>query len=147
VGSTERAAGVGDRKWKQLLQGHYEFAGPALERHDGRLVKTTGDGLLARFDGPSRAIGCAVEMRDSARALDLEIRAGIHTGEIEVLGEDIAGIAAHIAHRVQSLAGPGEVLASSTAKDLVAGSGLKFEDRGEYELKGVPGRWRLFAVS
>jgi class 3 adenylate cyclase len=147
VGSTERAAGVGDRKWKQLLHGHYEFAGPALERHDGRLVRTTGDGLLARFDGPSRAIGCAVEMRDGARALDLEIRAGIHTGEIEVLGEDIAGIAVHIANRVQSLADPGELLASSTAKDLVAGSAFKFEDRGEYELKGVPGRWQLFAVS
>jgi class 3 adenylate cyclase len=146
VGSTERAAAVGDRKWKHLIHGHYEFAGPLLERYDGRLVRTTGDGLLACFDGPGRAIGCAAAIRDSARSMGIEIRAGIHTGEIEVLEDDIAGIAVHIAQRVQGRAGPGEVLVSSTVKDLVAGSGLEFEDRGEHELKGVPGLWRVFAV-
>jgi class 3 adenylate cyclase len=146
VGSTEQAAAAGDRQWKELLRGHYDAARRLLERHEGRLVKTTGDGLLARFDGPGRAMRCAVAIVASASATGIQVRAGLHTGEIEVVGEDIAGLAVHIAQRVQGLARPGEVLVSSAMKDLVAGSGLEFEDRGEHTLKGVPGVWRAFAV-
>jgi class 3 adenylate cyclase len=118
-----------------------------LGRHRGRLVKTTGDGVLATFDGPARAVRCACAIRDAVRSLGIETRAGLHTGEVEVLGEDVGGIAVHIGQRVSALATAGEVLASSTVVDLVAGSGLKFEDRGEYTLKGVPRPWRLHAAS
>jgi class 3 adenylate cyclase len=147
VGSTEQAAGAGDRKWKELLDAHYDVARRLLERYEGRLVKTMGDGLLARFDGPGRAMRCALAIVERAGSMGIKIRAGLHTGEIEVAGEDIAGLAVHIAQRVQGLADPGEVLVSSAMKDLVAGSGLEFEDRGEHTLKGVPGLWRVFAVA
>ena len=116
-------------------------------RFAGRLVKSTGDGTLATFDGPARAIECALAIRDALRQLGLDVRAGVHIGEIELRGDDVAGIAVHIAQRVSSLAGPGEVLVSRTVVDLVAGSGLVFEDHGEHELKGVPGGWRLFGVT
>jgi class 3 adenylate cyclase len=110
------------------------------------MVKSTGDGVLATFDGPGRAIRCAGAIRDSVRSLGVDMRAGLHTGEIELRGDDVAGMAVHIGARVVALAGPGEVFVSSTVKDLVAGSGIQFEDRGEHELRGVPGSWRLFAV-
>jgi class 3 adenylate cyclase len=146
VGSTERAAEVGDHKWQRLLQRHYEMAEHLLERYEGRLVKTTGDGVVAHFDGPGRAIRCAAAIRDSAPAIGVEIRAGLHTGEIERVGNDVAGIAVHMAQRVEGSARPGEALVSSTVKDLVAGSGIEFADRGEHELQGVPGSWHLYAV-
>jgi class 3 adenylate cyclase len=146
VGSTEHAARVGDRRWKDLLTTHDALLGAEVERYRGRVVKSTGDGVLATFDGPGRAIRCACAMRDSVRSLGVEVRAGLHTGEIELRGDDVAGMAVNIGARVSALAGAGEVLVSSTVKDLVAGSGIEFEDRGEHELKGVPGSWRLFAV-
>jgi class 3 adenylate cyclase len=146
VGSTERAAAVGDHQWKSLLEKHNEIVRRELKAHRGREIKTVGDGFLATFDGPARAILCAQAIRDRLRGLDLEVRAGLHTGEVELLGEDVGGIGVHIAARVASRAGPREVLVSSTVKDLVAGSGIEFEDRGENELKGVPGEWRLYAV-
>lgn len=146
VGSTERAADLGDRKWRELIDSHDRAVRRQLERFRGREVHTTGDGFLGTFDGPGRAIECATAIRTSVRALGLEIRAGLHTGEIEILGEDVAGIAVHIGARVAALAGAGEVLVSSTVKDLVVGSGFEFADRGEHELKGVPGTWRLFSV-
>jgi len=121
--------------------------GAELERFRGRMVKSTGDGALATFDGPGRAIRCACAIRDSVRPLGIDLRAGLHTGEIELRGDDVAGMAVHIGARVSALAGAGEVLVSSTVKDLVAGSGIEFEDRGERELKGVPGSWRLYAVA
>jgi class 3 adenylate cyclase/pimeloyl-ACP methyl ester carboxylesterase len=147
VGSTERAAELGDRRWRDLLQTHYELIRHHLAQFRGREVDTAGDGFLATFDGPARAINAAVAIRDANRELGLEIRAGLHTGEIELAGDDIRGIAVHIGARVSAAAGPGEVLASSTVKDLVAGSGIEFQDRGTHELKGVPGEWRLFAVN
>jgi pimeloyl-ACP methyl ester carboxylesterase len=146
VASTERATKLGDSKWRQLLDAHDELATRQLRRCRGRLVKSTGDGILATFDGPARAINCASAMRDGVRALGLEIRAGLHTGEIELRGDDIGGIAVHIAARVLSKAQPGEVLVSRTLTDLVAGSDLRFEDRGEHELKGVAEKWHLFAA-
>jgi pimeloyl-ACP methyl ester carboxylesterase len=146
VGSTERAADLGDGRWRQLLGMHHAQVRRQLERFQGHEVKTTGDGFLATFDGPARAIGCATAIRDAVRGLGLEVRAGLHTGEIEVADGDIAGIAVHLAARVAAKAGPGEVLVSRTVVDLVAGSGLAFADRGEHALKGVPGSWRLFAV-
>jgi class 3 adenylate cyclase len=118
-----------------------------LNRFRGREVNTSGDGFLAMFDGPQRAIRCAMAIRDAVAALGIEVRAGLHTGECELRGEDIGGIAVHIGARVSALAGPNEVLVSSTLRDLVIGSGLEFEDRGAYELKGVPGKWRLAAVA
>jgi class 3 adenylate cyclase len=147
VGSTERAAALGDRRWRELLSGHDAAVRRELERFRGREVDTAGDGFLATFDGPGRAVRCAVAVRDALRLLGLELRAGVHTGECELDGEKIRGIAVHTGARVASLAGPGEVLASSTVKDLVSGSGIVFEDRGAHELKGVPGEWRVFAVS
>jgi class 3 adenylate cyclase len=117
-----------------------------LERHRGRFVKHTGDGVLATFDGPGRAVRCAKSIVEDVRSIGIEVRAGVHTGEIEWRGDDVGGIAVHIGPRVSSLAGPGEVLVSRTVTDLVAGSGLRFEARGEHELKGVPGLWQLFAV-
>jgi class 3 adenylate cyclase len=146
VGSTEHAAHVGDRRWKELLAAHDALVGAEVERFRGRVVNSTGDGVLATFDGPGRAIRCACAVRESVRSLGIEVRAGLHTGEIELRGDDVAGVAVHLGARVSALAGAGEVLVSSTVKDLVAGSGIDFEDRGERSLKGVPGSWRLFAV-
>jgi class 3 adenylate cyclase len=146
VASTERAAELGDRRWRQLLTTHDRRARAEIERFRGRVVKSTGNGVLATFDGPGRAIRCAQAMRDAVRPLGIDLRAGLHTGEIEVLGDDVAGMAVHIGARVSALAGAGEVLVSTTVKDLVAGSAIEFEDRGEHELKGVPGTWRLYAV-
>ena len=146
VDSTKRAVAVGDRRWRELLDAHDHLVRRQLERFRGRELKTTGDGFLAAFDGPARAIRCAQTLRDAARQLGIEVRAGIHTGEVELRGDDMAGIAMHIGQRVSALAAPGEVLASRTVVDLVAGSGIQFADRGEHELKGVPGTWRLFAV-
>ena len=146
VGSTERAADMGDRRWRDLLDSYYALARRDLGRFRGREVKTTGDGFLATFDGPARGIRCACAISDEAGRLGLPIRAGLHTGECEIMGEDIGGIAVHIGARVATMAAPGEVLVSSTVKDLVAGSGLRFEDRGSRTLKGVPEEWHLFAV-
>jgi len=147
VGSTERAAALGDRRWHDQLDSYYALARRELERFRGREVKTLGDGLLATFDGPARGIRCACAISDSASLLGLPIRAGLHTGECETMGEDIGGIAVHIGARVAAEATAGEVLVSSTVKDLVAGSGLEFEERGSHRLKGVPDEWRLFAVT
>jgi class 3 adenylate cyclase len=144
VGSTERARELGDRKWRELLDRHDELARMELDRHQGRLVKTTGDGLLATFDGPARAIRCASTLRN---LLPVPIRAGLHTGEVELRGDDVGGIAVHIGARVAAVAGAGEVLVSRTVKDLVAGSGIVFADRGTHTLKGVPDEWQLYAVA
>jgi class 3 adenylate cyclase len=146
VGSTERASSLGDREWRNLLESHDMVARTVVEQHRGRLVKMTGDGMLATFDGPGRAIRCAMMLADTLRPLGLEIRAGLHTGEVEVRGTDIAGIGVHIAARVMTCAQPGELLVSAAVPMLVAGSGIKFEDRGEHELKGVSDPWRLFSV-
>jgi len=146
VGSTERAATLGDRAWRTVLDTHHGIVRRELERHRGREVRTVGDGFLATFDGPARAIRCACAIRDGVRLLGMEIRAGLHTGECELMGDDVGGIAVHIGARVAAKAGPGEVVVSSTVKDLVAGSGLRFADRGTHNLRGVPGEWRLFAV-
>jgi class 3 adenylate cyclase len=146
VGSTERSAQVGDRRWKTLLDQHDTLIHRELERHHGRLVKATGDGILATFDGPARAIRCAQAIAASVKSLGIEVRAGLHTGEVEVRGEDVTGIGVNIAARVTDTAGPGEAVVSSTVKDLVAGAGLRFVDRGTHDLRGVPGEWRLFAV-
>jgi len=146
VGSTERAASLGDRRWRSLLDLHDHAVRDQLRRFRGSEIVTTGDGFVASFDGPARAIRCAQATREATRQLAIELRFGLHTGECEVRGKDLAGLAVHIAARVGALAGPGEVLVSSTVKDLVAGSGIEFNARGEYELKGVPGRWSLFAV-
>jgi len=145
VGSTERAAEVGDRRWAALLDEHHAIVRRELERYRGREVDTAGDGFLATFDGPARAIRFACAVRDAVRALQLELRAGVHTGECELTGEKVGGIAVHTGARVVGAAGPGEVLVSSTVHDLVAGSGILFEDRGEHELKGVGSR-RLYSV-
>ncbi len=148
VDSTSRAADMGDRRWRDLLESIEGSVGRELLRFRGRAVKTMGDGFLATFDGPARAIRCAAAIRDGARSqYGLEVRSGLHTGEIEVMGDDVGGIAVHIGARVGASAGPGEVLVSGTVKDLVVGSGITFEDRGEAELKGVPGRWRLWAAT
>jgi pimeloyl-ACP methyl ester carboxylesterase len=147
VGSTELAADLGDRRWRDLLERHNTLVRQELGRFRGRELNTAGDGFLATFDGPARAIACAASIRDEARTLGLQIRFGLHTGELELHGAEIRGIAVHTGARVVGKAGPGEVLASSTVKDLVAGSGLEFEDRGSHRLKGVPGEWRLYAVA
>ena len=146
VGSTDLASELGDRRWRQRLDQYDALVRRQLERFRGRQVNTTGDGTLATFDGPARAVRCASAIEEAVQGLDLQIRAGVHTGEVELRGDDLTGIAVHLAARVQALASPREVLVSSTVKDLVAGSGIEFEDRGDYELKGVPGTWRLFAV-
>ena len=146
VGSTATAAELGDARWKELLGAHHESVRGELERFRGREVQTTGDGFLATFDGPARGIRCAVAINDAMRSLGIDVRSGLHSGEIELMGDDVGGIAVHIGARVCALAGAGEVLVSSTVKDLVVGSGLQFEDRGTRVLKGVPGEWRLFAV-
>ena len=147
VGSTERAAALGDRAWNELRERHHAVIRQHLARFRGEELATAGDGFLSTFDGPARAIRCACAVRDAVRPLGLEIRAGLHTGECEIVAGEIGGIAVHIGARVAAAAGPGEVVVSSTVKDLVAGSGLEFAERGEHELKGVPGRWRLYAVA
>jgi len=147
VDSTRRAAEIGDRDWHALLDAHDAVVRSQLARFRGREVNTSGDGFLAMFDGPQRAIRCAMAIRDAVQTLGIQVRAGLHTGECEVRGDDIGGIAVHIGARVSALAGPNDVLLSSTLRDLVIGSGLEFEDRGAHELKGVPGEWRLFAVA
>lgn len=147
VGSTERAAALGDRKWRDLLDGYYALARRELARFRGREVDTAGDGFFASFDGPARGIRCGAAIAAGVRPLGIDVRAGLHTGECEVIGEKVGGIAVHIGARVAGLAQPGEVLVSNTVKDLVAGSGIRFEERGAHILKGVPGEWRLFAVA
>jgi len=147
VDSTRRAAEMGDRDWRALLDAHDAVVRSQLARFRGREVNTSGDGFLAMFDGPQRAIRCAMAIRDAVQALGIQVRAGLHTGECEVRGDDIGGIGVHIGARVSALAGPNDVLVSSTLRDLVIGSGLEFEDRGAHALKGVPGEWRLFAVT
>ena len=147
VDSTRRAAEIGDRDWHALLDAHDAVVRAQLARFRGREVNTSGDGFLAMFDGPQRAIRCAMAIRDAVQSLGIEVRAGLHTGECEVRGDDIGGLAVHIGARVSALAGANDVLVSSTLRDLVIGSGLEFEDRGAHELKGVPGEWRLFAVA
>ncbi len=147
VDSTRRAAELGDVAWCLLLNQHEALAEFQIDRHGGRLVKTTGDGVLATFDGPARSVRCARAISDGAQALGIELRAGVHTGEVELRGKDIAGIGVYIAARIEALAQPREVLVSRTVTDLVAGSGLGFVNRGEHDLKGVPGRWQVFAVS
>jgi len=146
VGSTAAASRLGDRAWRELLARHDDLSRAQLERHRGRAVKSLGDGFLATFDGPARAIRCALALRDEVRELGIELRAGLHTGECEAIGDDVGGIAVHIGARVGALAEPREVLVSGTVKDLVVGSGIDFSDRGEHELKGVPGTWRLWAA-
>ncbi|MEA2674037.1 MAG: hypothetical protein QOI92_1229 [Chloroflexota bacterium] len=146
VGSTAKAAELGDRGWRGLLAEHNLAARRQVERFGGREIKTVGDGLLATFDGPARAVRCAAAIRDDEAELGLQLRAGLHTGEIELLPNDIAGVAVHVAARISALAGAGEILVSSTVRDLVTGSGLGFEDRGTRELRGVPGEWRIFAA-
>ena len=147
VDSTKRAAALGDRGWRELLERHDALMRRELERHRGRAVKTMGDGFLATFDGPARGIRCATSAREAMQELGIEIRAGLHTGEVEVIGDDIGGIAVNIGARVGAAAGPGEVLVSRTVTDLVAGSGIDFSDRGVHALKGVPGEWQLYAVA
>jgi class 3 adenylate cyclase len=146
VGSTEKAAALGDRRWRDVLDNHHTTIRRNLERFRGHEIKTTGDGILATFDGPARGIRCACAIAEEVKPLGIEVRAGLHTGECEMIGNDVGGIAVHIGARVAALAGAGEVLVSSAVKDLVAGSGLRFGDRGSQALKGVPGEWRIFAV-
>lgn len=147
VGSTERASDLGDRRWHELLERYYALTGAEVERFRGRQVKTLGDGVLATFDGPARAVRCAQSLAARTRELGVEVRSGVHTGEIELIGNDVGGIAVHIGSRVAGEAKAGEVIVSSTVKDLVAGSGLSFTDRGTHSLKGVPDDWRLWAVA
>ena len=146
VGSTERAASVGDQRWREVLDAHDRAVRDQLRRFRGREINTTGDGFVASFDGPARAIRCAEAIVQAVGRIGVELRAGLHTGECEVRGGDLGGLAVHIAARVGALAAPGEVLVSGTVKDLVAGSGIEFTARGEHELKGVPGIVKLFAV-
>jgi class 3 adenylate cyclase/pimeloyl-ACP methyl ester carboxylesterase len=147
VGSTEHAMTLGDRRWRELLQQYYGVARRELARFRGREIDTAGDGLFAAFDGPARAIRCACRIRDEVRPLGLEVRSGLHAGECEVVGEKISGIAVHIGARVAAAASPGEVFVSSTVKDLVAGSGIGFKERGTHPLKGLPGEWPLYVVA
>jgi class 3 adenylate cyclase len=148
VTSTDRAASMGDRRWKAVLEAHDDITREHVARAQGRFIESTGDGALATFDRPGRALRAAGAIQESIRALGIDIRAGLHAGEIELRegGHRVGGIAVHIAARVTAIAAPGEILVSSTVKDLVAGSGVEFSDRGVHDLKGVPGGWRLFAV-
>jgi pimeloyl-ACP methyl ester carboxylesterase len=146
VGATEKATVLGDRRWRDLLDGHNRVVRRELARFGGREIKTAGDGFFAAFDGPARGVRCACAVSQEMQSLGLEVRAGLHTGECEIMGDDMGGIAVHIGARIAALAAPGEVLVSSTVKDLVAGSGLSFRDHGVALLKGVPGEWRLFSV-
>ena len=147
VDSTSKLAELGDRRWRELLTEHDALVRRELERFRGRELKTIGDGFLATFDGPARAVTCAGAIRDRAQGLGITVRAGVHTGDCEVMDDDIAGVAVNIAARISALAGPDEVLVSRTVTDLVYGSGIEFEDRGIAELKGVPDTWHLFATS
>jgi DNA-binding NarL/FixJ family response regulator len=147
VSSTEQAAEIGDRRWRDVLDRHDELVRAELGAHGGREIKTTGDGFLALFDAPARAIRCAMAIRDRLRTVGLDVRIGLHTGEVELRGSDVGGMAVNIGSRVAERGSPGDVVVSSTVRDLVAGSGIGFLDRGEQTLKGVPDRWRLFAVS
>jgi class 3 adenylate cyclase len=147
VDSTTRAADLGDEKWHHLLESHNQIVRTNLKRHRGIEVNTGGDSFLAMFDGPARAVRCAQDVAREVRQLGLDIRAGIHTGEVERIGDDLAGLGVHIGARIAALAGPGEVLVSGTVRDLVAGSGLTFEDRGSHSLRGVPGEWRVLAAT
>ena len=146
VGSTRLASEVGDRRWRSLIESHNTLASKSLERHRGRLIKFTGDGLLATFDGPGRAIKCAHDLSELMGQLGLKVRAGIHTGEIELIGQDVGGISVHIASRIADYAGPGEVLTSQTVKDLASGSGVSFEAVGSRRLEGVPGEWPVYTA-
>jgi class 3 adenylate cyclase len=146
VGSTEAASRLGDGRWREVLHEHHTIVRNELARWRGTEVKTIGDGFLATFDGPARAVRCAASLVEEVGQLGLKLRAGLHTGECELVGDDVAGIAVHIGARVMACADAGEVLASSTVKDLVVGSGLSFEDRGLHELRGVPEQWRLYAL-
>jgi class 3 adenylate cyclase len=146
VGSTQLAGRLGDVKWRELLDAHDDLSRRSVERFDGRLIKTTGDGIMATFDGPGRGIQCAVDLRDGLRAVGTELRVGLHTGEIELRHDDIGGLTVHVAARVMGEAEPGEVLVSGSVKDLLAGSDIVLVDKGARELKGVDGEWRLFAV-
>jgi class 3 adenylate cyclase len=147
VGSTEQAASLGDERWLTLLDIHDRAIREQIRRFRGREIKGTGDGFLISFDGPARAIRCAVSIGEAVKAIGIEVRIGLHTGECELRGDDIGGLAVHIAARVNALAGPGEVLVTSTIKDLVVGSGITFTETGEHTLRGVPGTWKLFAVT
>jgi class 3 adenylate cyclase len=147
VGSTERASVLGDQGWRDVLDHHEALLREHVAAAGGRVVKTIGDGSLSVFDGPARAIGCAHDFAEAARALDLDVRAGVHTGECEIVDDDVAGLAIHIGARVGALAGGGEVLVSRTVKDLVVGSGLEFNSRGTHEFKGLPGTWEVFALA
>jgi class 3 adenylate cyclase len=147
AGSTARAATLGDKSWRDLLAEFYARVREVLHQYRGREINTSGDGFLATFDGPARAVRCASAIRDTVRSLNLEVRCGLHTGECEIVGNDIAGIAVHTGARVAALAAPGEVLVSQTVRDLVAGSGLILEEYGTYTLKGVPNEWRLFRAA
>ncbi len=147
VDSTSRAASMGDRDWRALLDAHDAVVRAQLARFRGREISTAGDSFLATFDGPQRAIRCAVQIREALRPLGIDVRAGLHTGECEIRGDDVAGLAVHIGARVSALAGAGDILVSGTLRDLVVGSGLQFDDRGSHQLKGVPGEWRLFALA
>jgi class 3 adenylate cyclase len=146
AGSTERAAELGDERWRELLRHHDQVVHDELARFRGRAIKSLGDGFFASFDGPTRAVRCARSITEELREVGLEIRTGIHTGECEAIGEDLGGLAVHIGARIGAAAGPSEVLVSGTVCDLVVGSGIEFADRGTHELKGIPGRWRLYAV-
>jgi len=147
VGSTAKAAEIGDRRWRELLEQHHARIRTQLSHYRGVELDTAGDGFFARFDGPARAIRCACSIRDAVGDLGLEVRAGLHTGECEVVEGKVAGLAVSIGARVAARAGRGEVFVSQTVKDLVAGSGIEFQDRGGAELKGVPGEWRLYSVA
>jgi class 3 adenylate cyclase len=146
VGSTEKAAALGDARWSELVREHHARVRGQLARFRGRELDTAGDGFFASFDGPGRAIRCACAVSEAVKEVGLDVRAGLHTGECELIDGKVGGIAVHIGARVAAHAAPGEVLVSSTVKDLVAGSGVEFKDRGPHELKGIPGDWRLFAV-
>jgi class 3 adenylate cyclase len=146
VGSTARAAEIGDHQWKTLLEQHHSIVRRELAHFRGREIDTAGDGFFATFDGPARGVRCAMSIRDAVRQVGLEIRAGLHTGECEIMGPNVGGLAVHIGARVAARAGASEVLVSSTVKDLVAGSGISFEDRGSHQLKGVPDEWHIFAA-
>lgn len=147
VGSTSRAAELGDRRWRETLEGHDRLTRDLVRSFGGRAIKSTGDGFLATFDGPARAVRCASALTERVDELGIELRAGVHAGEVELMGADVGGMAVHIGARIGALGGPGEVLASSTVRDLVVGSGIEFDERGEQELKGVPGSWRIFSVA
>jgi class 3 adenylate cyclase len=147
VDSTDRASTMGDRQWRAVLEQHDAITRREVERHRGVFVKGTGDGALATFDGPGRAVRAALALDAAVAPLGVQVRAGLHTGEIERRGDDVAGIAVHIGARLSALAGPGEVLVSGTVKDLVLGSDLEFDDRGAHTLKGVPGEWQVWAAS